>query len=796
LAALFVLATAAGAEDAAIASGLTAGERAWIAAHGEVVIALDDGNPPLNERQPGGGFAGISVDYVQLIAAKAGLHVRLVGATWNEALRRALAHEVDGIMSAKNTAERRAHLDFSVPYTETALAVATRRGFPAVARLADLAQARIALVRGTVRTPILRQQCPTATLIEVDTVQEAVGLVSAERADAFFDELPVVQHVLDRNLVGGLRIALLFFSEAGRQHLGIRNDWPELVAIIDKAIAAITPAEHRAIRMRWLPQIEGAAVQRDPGLDDGERAWLAGHPLVRVAVDKDWAPIEWRAEDGAMQGMASDYLERIGTMLGIRFEIDDEPSWQVQFGKLRTRQTDMAACLVDTPQRREFLAFTAPYIAFPIVIFAKDGTGYIHELGDLAGRTVAVQQDYAEEELLRHDHPELDLLRVESTRAGIQALHSGRAAAFVTCLPTASQRLLETGDQGVRVVGETPYSYRLSMAVRSDWPELRGILAKALAAIPPEERDAIRNRWVHLTWQPGFSLRSLWQAAAAASAVLALFLLWNQRLRREVRRRRLVEDSLRANQQHLEAARLEAERLSRQAEAANRTKSEFLASMSHEIRTPLNAVLGYAQMLGRDPALSAAQRGAVATINRSGEHLLALITDILEMSRIEAGRSTCDVEDFDLPALVEDLRSLFLLRARDKGLALTVAFAPGLPRYLRSDQRKLRQILVNLLANAVKFTVTGAIAIVVEHAAGQLRVAVRDSGPGIAPDELAGLFQPFVQVGPARGRAGGSGLGLAISRGFARTLGGELSATSGVGQGSTFTVTVPAAVVD
>ena len=793
---LLALAAPVAAEDAAGGAGQTPAERAWIAAHPEIVIALDDGNPPLNERLPGGGFAGVSVDYVQLIAAKAGLHVRLVGATWNEALRQAMAHEVDGIMSAKNTPERRARLRFSQPYTETALAVATRRGFRSVARLADLAKARVALVRGTVRTPILRQQCPDAELIEVDTVQEAVALVAADKADAFFDDLPVIQHVLDGNLVGGLRVAVLFFSEAGRQHLGVRDDWPELVGILDKAIAAITPAERRAISARWLPPVAGAAVQHDPGLDDGERAWLAGHPLVRVVVDKDWAPIEWRGDDGAMQGIASDYLARLETMLGVHFEVDDEPSWQVQFGKLRTRQADMAACLVDTPERRGFLDFTEPYIAFPIVIFAKDGTGYVHELSDLAGRTVAVQRDYAEDELLRHDHPELALLQVENTRDGILALHGDRAAAFVTCLPTASQRLLETGDQGVRVVGETPYSYRLSMAVRSDWPELRGILAKALAAIPPEERDAVRNHWVHLEYQPGYSLRSLWQAAAVASAVLALFLLWNQRLRAEVRRRRVVEDDLRANQQHLEAAREEAERLSRQAESANRTKGEFLASMSHEIRTPLNAVLGYAQMLARDPALGAGHRSAVATINRSGEHLLALITDILEMSRIEAGRSTCDAEDFDLPALLEDLRSLFLLRARDKGLALSVALAPGLPRYLRSDQRKLRQVLVNLLANAVKFTATGAITVSAEHAAGRLRVAVRDSGPGIAPDELAPLFQPFVQVGPGRGRVGGSGLGLAISRGFARTLGGDLTVESVVGQGSTFTVTVPAAVVD
>ena len=777
------------------AGGWSDGERAWVRAHPEIEIAHDDGNPPLNARLPSGDHAGISVDYVRLIAAKAGLHVRFSGSTWNEALRRAMAHEVDGIMSAKVTPERRTSLDFSKAYCETPLAVVTRRGFRAIERLADLGVGRIALVRGTVRTPILRQQCPDATLIEVDTINEAIRLVSEEKAEAFFDDLPVIQHLLDDNLVTNLRVALLYFSEGGQQHLGIRKDWPELVAIVNKAIAAITPEEHRSIRARWLPQVNGVAVQRDPGINDEERAWLANHPVVRVAVDKDWAPIEWRAEDGTMRGISIDYLRRMETMLGIRFELDPEPSWQRQIGKAHERGIDLFACLGDTPQRHEFLAFSEPYITFPIVIFAKDGT-YIHDLGDLAQQVVAVQQDYAEEELLRQGWPTLTLLPVANTRAGIQALHQGRAAAFVTCLPAAAHRLQETGDQAVRVVGETPYSYRLSMAVRSDWPELRTIIDKALATIPDEEREAIRNRWVNLTYQPGFSYRSLWQVGLSAAAVLAIFLVWNQLLRREVHRRRKVEESLRAHQLHLEQARAEAVRLSQVAEAANHTKSDFLASMSHEIRTPLNAVLGYAQLLTRDPDLTPEHRRAVEIINRSGEHLLALITDILEMSRIEAGQSTCDAEDFALQPLLEDLRSLFLLRARDKGLTLTLTLAAGLPPFLRSDQRKLRQILVNLLSNAVKFTPSGGVEIIASHHDGELEIAVRDSGPGIAAEALARLFQPFVQLGAVRSRSEGSGLGLAISRGFARTLGGDLRADSRVGAGSTFTLRVPATVVE
>jgi PAS domain S-box-containing protein len=247
-----------------------------------------------------------------------------------------------------------------------------------------------------------------------------------------------------------------------------------------------------------------------------------------------------------------------------------------------------------------------------------------------------------------------------------------------------------------------------------------------------------------------------------------------------------------------EARRMEASylRAKEEAEAANRAKSDFLANMSHEIRTPLNAVLGYAQLMARDAGLGAEHRRAVAVINRSGEHLLALISGILDMSRIETGRNASCPEDFDLHDLLDNLKSLLLLRARDKHLGLRLTMAADLPRCVRTDQRMLRQILANLLSNAVKFTSAGEVELIARHGDGRLVISVRDTGHGIAAEDLSRLFQPFVQVSSGRGRNEGSGLGLAISRGFARALGGDLSATSSPGQGSTFVLDIPILVAE
>jgi PAS domain S-box-containing protein len=229
------------------------------------------------------------------------------------------------------------------------------------------------------------------------------------------------------------------------------------------------------------------------------------------------------------------------------------------------------------------------------------------------------------------------------------------------------------------------------------------------------------------------------------------------------------------------------------AEAANHAKSIFLANMSHEIRTPMNAILGFSQLLLRDAVLSGPQQRQLATIQRSGEHLLAIINGILEMARIEAGRVALNPNPFDLHRLLDDLERLFSLRAQAKQLRFLVERQGPVPRYLVADDTKLRQILTNLLGNAVKFTPNGGtVGLCVRTEAepdgsgGRLFVQIEDTGPGIAPEDLPRLFKPFFQTQHAAQIGGGTGLGLAISRELVRLMGGECTVQSQVGVGSTF----------
>ena len=237
------------------------------------------------------------------------------------------------------------------------------------------------------------------------------------------------------------------------------------------------------------------------------------------------------------------------------------------------------------------------------------------------------------------------------------------------------------------------------------------------------------------------------------------------------------------------------------AESANRAKSVFLASMSHEIRTPMNAILGFSQLLLGDPGLPARHRVQVESITRSGAHLLSLINDVLEMSKIEAGRTTVDLAETDLTSVFDDLVATFRVRVLEKGLSLDVERTHALPARVVTDEKKLRQVLLNLVGNAVKFTSRGGVKVrasaePASEGAATLVVEVEDSGPGIAGEDLPRLFQRFEQTRVGREASTGTGLGLAISRAFARLLGGDITVRSRVGEGSAFRVSLPVRLLD
>jgi signal transduction histidine kinase/DNA-binding response OmpR family regulator len=312
----------------------------------------------------------------------------------------------------------------------------------------------------------------------------------------------------------------------------------------------------------------------------------------------------------------------------------------------------------------------------------------------------------------------------------------------------------------------------------------------------PSKTYALNLNGLHLHLSAGlFGLAVIFVLTVLLAVAVLLAIVARRRHQRaaaaniELEARERVEQKIMNLNRRLEDAAAEAE-------AANRAKSIFLSTMSHEIRTPMNAILGYAQLMLRDPGLGTGAKANLEIIGRSGEHLLALINEVLDMSKIEAGRMELNPSTFNLPRLLDDLAAMFRLRAEAKALRFAMLVDGESVPYVVADERKIRQVLINLLGNAIKFTRRGHIKlhVTLEQKSVNglwLSAHVEDTGSGITDEEQSKLFEPFSQTRSGLNTEGGTGLGLAISRKYARLMGGDITITSSPGRGSILRLEIP-----
>ena len=386
-------------------------------------------------------------------------------------------------------------------------------------------------------------------------------------------------------------------------------------------------------------------------------------------------------------------------------------------------------------------------------------------------------RDYSAYHLLKAHSPGIDFVLVDNTRAALEAVAAGRADAAVDILPVLHQQIECFPPGRVKLVGVTDLQFPLEVMVTRRHALLLPLINRAIAAITPEERAAIHNKWLlrQVVTAPDYSL--LWQVLLAALLILATILVWNHRLHREMARRKQAETEL-----------LHAKD---KADRASRAKGDFLANMSHEIRTPLNAVIGLTRLsLDTDPA--PALRDYLGKIDLSARTLLGLIDDVLDLSRIEAGKLQPRREALELAEVLDRVRTMVEQLAADKGLTLRIE-GPAEPLgTLLGDGLRLTQVLLNLAGNAVKFTDCGTVTVTARTEAEderevRLGFAVSDTGIGIPEARRSDLFNAFTQLdtSSARGHAG-SGLGLAISARLVALMGGRLEVESIEGKGSRF----------
>jgi signal transduction histidine kinase/DNA-binding NarL/FixJ family response regulator len=765
---------------------LTPEEQTWLADHPMIVFggALD--LPPFNFIAANGLYQGYNADLVNIINESIGSDIKIVAGEWAGLQENVRQREIDGLLGPSFTAERSQYMVFTEPYIDVPNALFTLEDYPQVSGIGDFDGRTIAIHEGSSSIEFFEKNFPGVRIRKTQNHLEALLSVSTRQNAAAYMGLSAGLYEININVITNLRAATVIHSGDVDMRLGIRSDWPQLASILQKALDSIADTQWQRLSQKWI----GSFDTPEPIgilLTEQERLWLRNHPVVSVLVDSNAAPVEFRSEDGQYRGISMEYLDRLEELLGIRLEVAEGVGWVEGLEEVSNKRLDMVSSIAITEQRKQLFLFTKAFNFMPVKIFARNDISFIGTLDNLTSQKVAVPGSSPLARFITRDYPDVTQVSVKTPTEGLEMLSNGEVDAFVDNMVSASYYIGKLRLNNVRIAGETPYSHDQAMAVRKDWPVFAAILQKALDAIDQQQRQTFYNRWMSIRYEVEADYSILWQSLLAAAAILTLFIYWNRRLAREIVARQQTEISLQAAK---EAADL-----------ANRAKSTFLANMSHELRTPLNAVLGFSELMARDQHASSDQKENLGVINRSGQHLLSLINNVLDMSKVEAGRTELEPEYADLCHLLQDIGDMFRLRAETKDLAFTLELTPSLPQYVLLDMGKLRQVFINLLGNAVTFTEAGGVALRADadelpNGNWQLRFEVADTGIGIPADEVETIFEPFAQAGRSPAKHHGTGLGLAISRQFIQLMGGDITVESTPGEGSVFRFELPADAAD
>ena len=479
---------------------LTVEERSYLSRTGIVTVHNENDWTPFNFNEDGVP-RGFSIDYIRLVAQKAGLDVRFAtGPSWDEFIEMMKSGTLDIMLNIMKTAEREEFLEFTPSYISMIQAVYTRKDYPLVSSIADLYGKRFAVPKGFAVGEML-QVYPEIEIVEVADTTEAVHAVSVGRAEALFDLMPVVNYTIDRLQITNLHVGGDIDLGEGKPmplHIAVSKDKGLLAGILEKAMGMVSDEEIRELQIRWLGQSDMGTELL--ALTESERAWLKTHPTIRVHNEKDWAPFNYH-ENGKPKGLSIDYMNLLAGKIGVGVEYITGPTWNEFLNRIRDKELDVMLNIVKTDERMKYLLYTQPYASNPNVIASLVDSRF-ESIEDLFGKTVAVPRGFFHEEILKRDFPEISRLPVDNSFEALKAVSFGKADATVGESAVLKQliskhMLTDLGVSGELDFGDPDYA-NLRIGIRDDWGVFHTILTKAMDAVTSEEMNRIRYEWLQV----------------------------------------------------------------------------------------------------------------------------------------------------------------------------------------------------------------------------------------------------------------------------------------------------------
>ncbi|NRB38564.1 MAG: transporter substrate-binding domain-containing protein [Pseudomonadales bacterium] len=752
---------------------LSTDERRWLQTQAKIRLGFARGYEPFVIEDKHGNVTGVIPDLVKRIEALLGIEVELVIETIPilQALRKqgllqgylAITEQRikdNGMLKGGLIGESQ-----QVLYSRTGENL-NREQF------SRLQGKRIAVVKASQSLDDLKSMQLDNQLFPVGSAKDGFNLILEQKVDYFYGLSTDNYYIIKHNLLG-IKPLYIDSQNTHKYFVAVNPDQPILAGLLSTIFDQQLKTEVPELIAKWS-HFDSRQIRRD--LSAEQQQWIKQLPRLKIAVSRTVPPLEYIDDAGKFSGINADYIAIMSQRLGFKVEAVPSIHQHDAYKRLMNGELDIGFLLNPNIRGSKHLRFSRSIFQSPLVLVTKKKTLLINDLSQFNDRLLAIVKNTPAHSLIKEKFPLQDFILVNNVEEGLQAVIDDKAQGIFASSIFLAYQLQRNKYVDLHIALSTAHLYHMYIAVKKELAPLLPLLESSLASFSEQEKRLIFEKWVSIRetspidWQQVM----LWSSLLAAVVLLfmASFIYWNHKLKQA------LDDARR----HREIA-----------EQASFSKSTFLANMSHEIRTPLNAVLGFSELLQKAPNQTPEQLESLHIINTAGSHLLALINDILDISKIEAGQQKCINSDFDLHQLLRELQSLFLSRCTGKGLKMQCAHMEEVPRFIHADEGKLRQILINLLGNAIKFTDRGHIECQMhskplEDQKIKIVIDIIDQGRGIKKQEKHKVFSSYEQTESGINRSEGTGLGLAISRAYARMMFGDITFTSEVGVGSTFSL--------
>lgn len=775
-------------------SMFTTEELQWIKDNPIVKVGADSDWPPFEYVDDKGNYQGIASEYLELLSEYTGLKFEINADDWYSVISKIKEKKLDMLACVAKTEDREKYLNYTVPYLNIDVVVIAKKELQ-IKNFDEIKNYTIAVQKGNFVYENLIKRYPNIKFIFATSNKEAFELVSYGTADIFIGNMPVFSYFVEKELYTNIEVKFKADFDKIDLSMAILKENETLFNIIQKVMPLIIKNEEEKINKKWIFQLK--EEKKSISFTKEEIDWIKANPKIKIAGDAFWPPYSFYDEKGNYTGIVPDLVNEVFKNSGFNLDYIKTNSWSDTIDLIKNKKLDLIDAISYSSSRAEYLKFSNKYIGAEIVIIANNKEdNYINSFNNITDKNIASVKGYSIIEEIKYDFPQIKTIKeFDTPLKGLKELSNSQIDYFILDIPSFEFYSKKYSLSNLKIVGPSGYNYKYGFGINKDNAVLVSIVNKLLDSVPIEKKDEIYRKWIKIDYKQKIDYELIWKILTISIILLSVIFYWNRKLKQEINEKEKIQKELELERNNISSLNEELKKAKDIAENIAKQKSEFLANMSHEIRTPMNSVIGFTEILEKE-IKNPLHKEYLDSIKKGGNSLLRIINDILDLSKIEAGKLEIRNESLNPVNMFLEIESIFHSKIISKNINFVLDIDKNIPKYIIIDGVRIRQILFNLIGNAIKFTQKGQIKLKVENiykdnvkSKIDLLFSVEDTGIGIDEKNLESIFNAFEQANNNDvAKYGGTGLGLAICTKLVHMMNGEISVKSEKNKGSIFTV--------